>query len=363
MQHEILLPDLGQTTAEVRVVQWLKRRGDLVRRGEPLLCVETDKVDMEVEAFTSGYLRATLVEEGSLAEALSPVAILTDTANEPYSVPVTVTAAAASVAASALPPAITPVEQRAAAVPGARELARELGLNLFDLVGTGPSGLITRRDVQHYADRRRMSAPAAHHAWAAMAATVIASHRDIPHFEVQRDLDMAHASAWRNRWNASHPELHATLNDVFVRCAALALGGNARMRTSYEGGLYTVRTSSSILVLGSQDDAVVYRRLCHPGAGSWEEFLEGPKQTAAETPALAISNLGMHGVQRFTAIIPPGCTAVLAIGALRSAPIIQGGKLAIAELCTVTISADHRVLDGVAVARYLQSLQQQLDSL
>src|ERR1700734_3341669 len=84
MQHNIILPDLGQTTSEAKIVQWLKKPGDYVSRGEPIVAVETDKVDMEVEAFESGYLRKWLVEEGTMASALAPVAILTDTAEEAY---------------------------------------------------------------------------------------------------------------------------------------------------------------------------------------------------------------------------------------------------------------------------------------
>src|SRR5579862_4968947 len=84
MQHNIILPDLGQTTSEAKIVQWLKRPGDFIKRGEPIVAVETDKVDMEVEAFASGYVRRLLADEGTMASALAPVAILTDTLEEPF---------------------------------------------------------------------------------------------------------------------------------------------------------------------------------------------------------------------------------------------------------------------------------------
>src|SRR4051812_33497576 len=119
MRHVILLPDLGQTTSEAKVLSWWKQPGDKVLRGEPLLSVETDKVDMDVESFVDGYLRQTLVDAGAVATALKPVAIVTDTADENYA-----------------------ETQRIAASPAAKSLARELGVDLGAIRGTGPDGLI-----------------------------------------------------------------------------------------------------------------------------------------------------------------------------------------------------------------------------
>src|ERR1700685_619786 len=138
MQHNIILPDLGQTTSEAKIVQWLKKPGDRVSRGEPIVAVATDKVDMEVEAFESGYLRELLAEEGSMASALAPVAILTVTPEEAYDLPGA--EQPHPHAAAPAPPAASPVAQQprgGMAAPAARALAKALGIALALVEGTG----------------------------------------------------------------------------------------------------------------------------------------------------------------------------------------------------------------------------------
>lgn len=345
MQHNIILPDLGQTTSEAKISQWLKRPGDRVERGEPVMVVETDKVDMEVESFESGFIREFLVAEGSIAKALEPVAILTETADEKYESPL---------------PAPPPVNGSAAAgaAPAAKALARELGVDLAGVKGTGPKGLITRADVQKHAD----ATPKPNRALSAMAATVVASKRDIPHFYATRDLEMTHASGWRDQWNQQHPDVRASFNDVFVWCAAHALADVPRLNVAWRDGKFEQHTATDILVVVAQDDALLLKPVADPRSRGWEQFLaRTPDDKAA--PLLAISNLGMYGIKEFSAIIPPGCTSVLAIGAVRDAPAVRGGAIVIEKICTCTLSADHRVVDGIAAARFLGRVQFHLNSL
>jgi pyruvate dehydrogenase E2 component (dihydrolipoamide acetyltransferase) len=331
MQYTIVLPDLGQTTNEARILKWLKCVGEPVTRGEPLLAVETDKVDMEVESFENGFLREVLVPEGEKATALAPIAILTEGADEPYQRP-------------GDHPAEPPAKRRVAAVPGARERARELGIDLEAVKGTGARGMITREDVEQFT---RAANGSENRAWAAMAATVVASKREIPHFYAARDLDLNHATGWRKRQNENGSD-HISLNDVFVRCAKLALADSPRLRTAFDSGRYRPHERAGVLVIAARGDALI---------------LEPTESSEKASATLAISNLGMYGVKQFAAIIPPGCTAVLAIGAARQEPVVREGKVVIAEICTTTLSADHRVVDGIAAARFLERLQHHLNSL
>jgi pyruvate dehydrogenase E2 component (dihydrolipoamide acetyltransferase) len=335
MRHVILLPDLGQTTSEAKVLSWWKQPGDKVLRGEPLLSVETDKVDMDVESFVDGYLRQTLVEAGSVATALKPVAIVTDTADENYA-----------------------ETQRIAASPAAKSLARELGVDLGAIRGTGPDGLIVRKDLE---------APFPKQAISAMAAVATSGKRDVPHFYVTVDVDAANAHAWREEWNASHPELRASFNDVFVRCAAHALHDTPRLNTRLQNGIYTQSASADLLIVVAQDSGLALVDVPDPRAALWEDFLSSMRtKTAgksASRPLLALSNLGMYGVKQFAAIIPPGCTAVLAIGAVREAPVVRSGRIEAARICSLTLSADHRIVDGVTAARFLDRMQHHLNSL
>lgn len=226
VKHVIVLPDLGQTTNGAKILKWLKNTGDKVAKGEAILTVETDKVDMEVESYANGYLRETLVAEGALATALAPVAVLADSPNEEYdSLPTAaapIPVAEAPIAAAGKSAAPAPL----AAAPAARRLARELGVDLNQLKGTGPQGLITREDVERFAAAasagpdeipvRRLKA---------MAAMTSLSKTQIPHFYVTRDIAMEHAASWRTEWNERHPDRKGDIQR-YVRTSSS--GGVAR---------------------------------------------------------------------------------------------------------------------------------------
>ncbi len=370
MQHNIILPDLGQTTSEAKIVQWLKKPGEYVARGEPILAVGTDKVDMEVEAFESGYLRELLVEEGTMASALAPLAILTDAPDEVYQ-PVGGQAPTVPVEEAVLPASPPPAKRQggAGAAPAARILAKELGVHLAQVEGTGPKGLITRADVQRFADgRSAVDTSAFQRAMAAMAVITTNSKRDVPHFYVIRDLEVGTAARWRNQWNEAHNDVRLSFNDVFVRCAALALADVPRMNLAYRDGAFEQRSAADVLLVVARAPALLLHPVADPRALDWKELVHqlrnGVRQgnpTAA--PLLAISNLGMYGVKEFAAIIPPGCSSVLAIGTVREAPTVRNGAIAIEQIATVTLSADHRVIDGIAAARFLERMQFHLNSL
>jgi pyruvate dehydrogenase E2 component (dihydrolipoamide acetyltransferase) len=365
MQHNIILPDLGQTTSEAKIVQWLKKPGDHVSRGEPIVAVETDKVDMEVEAFESGYLRELLAEEGSMASALAAVAILTDMPEENYDLPGQKADAAAAPAAQVAVPPANPARSGNAA-PAARALAKELGVDLMQVKGTGPKGLITRADVQRFVEtgpNRALSA------MAAMAVTSANSKRDIPHFYVTRDLELTSAAQWRDRWNVTQHGAHASFNDVFVWCAAHALADVPRLNLAFRDGAFEQRSAADVLLVVAREPALLLLPMADPRTLDWKEFIHrmhdsaGQGHSAPAAPLLAISNLGMYGVKEFAAIIPPGCSSVLAIGAVREAPVVRNGAVTIERIATVTLSADHRVIDGIAAARFLERMQLHLNSL
>ncbi|MEO8661899.1 MAG: dihydrolipoamide acetyltransferase family protein [Bryobacteraceae bacterium] len=358
MQRTIILPDLGQTTSEAKILEWLKKPGEYVERGEPLLVVETDKVNMDIEAYERGFVRELLVAEGEMATAMSSIAVLTDTADEPFSV-----LAEAAKPAAAEPVASAPVvaekpKGQVLAVPGARLRARELKLDLSLVQGTGAGGLVTRADVDRFAAKQEAPVP---RALAAMAATVVASKREIPHFYAVRDVSMSHAAAWRTQWNEATPETHLTFNDIFVRCASMALADVPRLNIAFDNGAYRQHTEGDILMVVARDPALLLVPLSDPSQFSWEEFRNAPREAPA--PLLAVSNLGMYGLREFSAIIPPGCTSALAIGAVREEAVVRQSQIVIEKICTLTLSADHRVVDGVSAARFLERVQFHIDNL
>jgi pyruvate dehydrogenase E2 component (dihydrolipoamide acetyltransferase) len=405
MKHTIILPDLGQTTSEAKVVRWLKRPGDKLSSGESLLEVETDKATMEVEAYVGGYLRETLVEEGEAVSAMAPVAILTDQPDESYpdeapAGPSTQTAAPQPRRPEPSPPMTSPTP--IAAVPAARSLAKKLGINLDSVVGTGPQGLITKNDVERVIAERSGSRPVPPAAQpefkslSAMASITTSSKSTIPHFYVTTDVDVSAAEVWRASWNDSHPDMKASINDVFVRAASQALLESPRLNVRYQDGKYEQRSNGDVLLVIALDSVLTLASFANAHALPWDEYLRGMKRTlerargerivasplesgevAAKNltqtdqstnsknsvPLLAISNLGMFGVKEFAAIIPPGCTAVLAIGAVREKVILRDKQPEVIKVCSLTLSADHRVVDGIAAAKFMERVQVRLNSL
>jgi pyruvate dehydrogenase E2 component (dihydrolipoamide acetyltransferase) len=370
------MPDLGQTAAEAKIVRWLKGLGDKVAQGDVLLEVETDKVTMEVESFKAGYLRAFLVEEGQVASAMSPIAILTDEPGESYE-----SAAgeyrsedrkSSSDVQSPETSSIIQVEvrKRPVATPAAKARARELGASLDRLVGTGPDGLITRRDVETAWENRKPLKTAL-----PMAAITARSAAEIPHFYVTVDIEVSHLLRWRDRWNAAQPELRASINDVFVRAAARALRDTPKLNVRYREGNVEQRTAADLLLVMATEPGLAVVTIKDPAASSWESYLrtmranlesakEGRVRASPHTaPALAISNLGMFGVKQFTAIIPPGCAAVLAVGAVREQVMVKDKQMRIEEVCSLTLGSDHRLIDGVTAAKFLERIQAHLNAL
>jgi len=371
MMHKVIMPDFGQTVAEGRIVRWLRKPGDRIQKGEPLLEVETDKVTMEVEAFKGGYLREFFAHEGQLVSALTPIAILTDDPAELYEHPgpIGVDSSSRAVHTVSSPTVTSPV--RVLASPASRARARELGIDLREAHTTGADRLITRRDVE------RIAAEGTGPRRAVMAAITIRSMQTIPHFHVTVDLDVSRLVRWREEWNARHPDVHASANDIFVRVACAALRESPQLNVRYSDGNIEQRRSTNVLLVVAADTGLTLVSIADPTALPWEEYLRSLRRTleqarhnrvseesaSSDSPVLAISNLGMFGVRQFTAIIPPTATAVLAIPAIREQPVVRNNQIVIGQVCTLTLCADHRVVDGIIAAKFLGRMQAQMESL
>ncbi len=374
MTYNVIMPDLGQTVAEGRIVRWLRKPGDKIQKGEPLLEVETDKVTMEVEAFKGGHLRELLAQEGQSVSAMTPIAVLTDDAEELYehAGPVGVGSSNTAAHTSSLSPSPTVIStERVPASPAARARARELGIDLREAHATGADRLITRRDVE------RVAAEGTGPRRAAMAAITTRSVQTIPHFHVSVDLDVSRLVRWREEWNARHPDVPASANDLFVRVACAALRESPQLNVRYREGKIEQRRSTNVLLVVATDAGLMLVPITDPTSLPWEEYLRSLRRTveqarqnriseesvASEPPVLAISNLGMFGVGQFTAIIPPTATAVLAIPAIREQPVVRNHQIVIGQVCTLTLCADHRVVDGIIAAKFLEKMQAHVDSL
>ena len=372
MTHTIMMPDLGQTTSEGKILRWLKKPGDKVSKGEYLMEVETDKVTMEVEAYRNGYLREILTGEGQIVSAGAPIAIFTDTPEETYEQPIKESVPPPAVPSSQVIPSAPPtLASEFSAAPSARSLASELGIDLRRVVGTGPRGLITRKDVERSRAESSDSNPVSE-----MASLTTKSKQTIPHFYTTVDVNVEMAEQWRKDWNADHSEGPASANDVFVRAASKALRDVPGLNVGYNNGQYKKKSSADVLLVVAVEAGLALVPIPDPGNLPWEEYLvslrkildmarEGRMAEASSrgVPLLAISNLGMHGVKQFAAIIPPACTANLAIGAIREEAVISNKRVQVGHVCSLTLSADHRVVDGITAAKFLERMQEHLNTL
>jgi pyruvate dehydrogenase E2 component (dihydrolipoamide acetyltransferase) len=393
----VILPKLGLTMDEGRLVAWLKKEGDHVDAGEALFEVETDKATMEVESPVAGYVRRLLAAGGDDIPVTAVIALISTTADEPIAgEPIGITtpdAAAAPTpeperpqapAAATLPSEAAP--DRVVASPAARKRAAELGVDLA-LVRAARGGRISIEDVEAAgavggaADPGKTTAAPAGEPSAAVIASaraplsrmrrVIAermtrSFRDVPQFSVSRDVDMTLAAAAKAAAGVSYA-------DVLIEAVARTLAEHPRLAMRYDpeglvgaDGIHVgiaVALEDGLLVpvlrdADSKDLAAISRERLALQDGARAGKLAADALTGA---VFTISNLGQHGVDRFTAIVNPPEAAILAVGRVRDAVIARDGAAVIAPVVTLTLSVDHRVADGAHAAAFLADLAGRLE--
>jgi pyruvate dehydrogenase E2 component (dihydrolipoamide acetyltransferase) len=407
----VILPKLGLTMDEGRLVAWLKKEGDHVDAGEALFEVETDKATMEVESPVAGYVRRLLAAGGDDIPVTAVIALISTTADEPIAdepiadEPIGMATPDAVAAPTPEPerpqaPAAATVPSAAAsdrvvASPAARKRAAELGVDLA-LVRAARGGRISIEDVDAAgavggaADVRAVGGAA--DAGAAteapggeLAATgivparaplsrmrrVIAermtrSFRDVPQFSVSRDVDMTLAAAAKAAAGVSYA-------DVLIEAVARTLVDHPRLAMRYDpeglvgaDGIHlgiAVALDDGLLVpvlrdADSKDLAAISRERSALQDGARAGKLAADALTGA---VFTISNLGQHGVDRFTAIVNPPEAAILAVGRVRDGVIARDGAAVIAPVVTLTLSVDHRVADGAHAAAFLADLGGRLE--
>ncbi|WP_322801601.1 dihydrolipoamide acetyltransferase family protein [Thermoflexus sp.] len=413
MATTVTMPKMGFDMVEGKLLRWLKKVGDPVRAGEPLAEIETEKVNIEFEAPASGVLKAVLIEEGTTVPVGTPIAII-GAPDEPVEVPGKTPAQAptptpAPAPAPAVPtpapapapsPAATPTpmpEGRVKASPLARRLAREAGIDLREIPGTGPGGRVVKRDIDRYLQARapaptRAVAPAPAVAPTppppppptaipvsplrqAIARRMTASKQTVPHFYVTVEVDMDEAMAWRARINEALGERgRVSVNDMVVKAAALALREFPALRSSYqEGGIVrheaihigiAVALEEGLITVVLRDaDKKPLAQIARESKELVERARSGKvRPEDIEGSVFTVSNLGMYEVEHFIAIINPPEAAIMAVGSVREVPVVKNGQLAVGRRMKVTVSADHRVTDGAEVARFLQAFRRYLEN-
>ncbi|MFT9359975.1 pyruvate dehydrogenase complex dihydrolipoamide acetyltransferase [Acetobacter okinawensis] len=407
MAIEILMPALSPTMTEGKIARWLKKEGDTVNSGDVLAEIETDKATMEVEAIEEGIFGRILIPEGTEGVAVNtPIAIVVEEGEAVPAAPTPATPAAtvapAAVAnavvtasAPASAPATTPQVARPAnrivASPLARRIAASKGVDLASIKGTGPHGRIVKRDVEAAESKASASLPSRTQAAAPVSGggsrsvphttmrKVIArrlseSKATIPHFYVSMDVELDALMALRAQLNAlssdeGQDSFKLSVNDMLIKAAALALKQVPEVNASFTEDAMILHDDADISVAVSLDDGLITPIVRAAERKSLKQISQEAKSLVSRARAgklkpeefqggtFSISNMGMFGVKEFAAIVNPPQAAILAIAAGKRQPVVSGDEIRIATVMTVTLSVDHRAVDGATAAKWLSAFR------
>jgi pyruvate dehydrogenase E2 component (dihydrolipoamide acetyltransferase) len=417
---DVLMPRLSDTMEEGVLSQWVKHEGDQIRKGDVLAVIETDKAAMDMEAYDEGVLARILVREGASVPIGTPIAVIGD----------------AAAAASAPPPVPAPDQAERAVVPSpaptgaapagrlpasplARKLARERGIDLTTVGGSGPGGRIVRADIEAAARKRdgaqqapqpaaapntpARSAPGIPPAESLAAVAPLpavaplvsavdaeeiplttvrrltaqrlaASAREAPHFYLTVVADAGKLLAFRAQCNERHgADVKITVTDLLIRACATALAAHPEVNVSWDETRILRHRHASIGVAVAIDDGLIVpvirdadRKILTEIAREARDLTTRARSRKLTPDELAggtftISNLGMFGIRQFTAVINPPQAAILAVGEAVRQPVVRDDQMTIGTTMTLTLSIDHRAVDGATAAGFLTHLRELIE--
>ena len=417
----VTMPRLSDTMTEGTVATWLKKVGDKVSEGDILAEIETDKATMEFESFNSGTLLYIGINEGESAPVVSVLAIIGPEGTD-------VTGIAENFGKGGAQPAAESKSEkksvedkkeeasntdeaapaandggRVFASPLARKLAKEKGINLGQVKGSGENGRIVRKDIENFtpaaqqtaAPAQQQAAPAAASAPTAPAYTPVGevateevknnqmrktiarrlaeSKYTAPEYSLTIELDMDNAIASRNVINGI-PDTKVSFNDMVIKASAMALRKHPQVNTQWKDDVTIYNKHISVGVAVAVEDGLVVPVLKFTDnmsltqIGAAVKDLAGKARSKKLTPAemegstFTVSNLGMFGIQEFTSIINQPNSAILSVGAIIQKPVVKNGQIVVGNTMTVTLTCDHRTIDGATGAQFLQTLKQYVEN-
>lgn len=421
MASQIVMPKMSDTMEEGVVVKWLKREGDRVTSGDALAEIETDKAVIELEAATTGVLRKILAHEDSKVPVGQLIAVI-GAEEEDISPLVGAPASPPRQSISPEPSAATPnppsaslrqdatTRERVDASPLARRMAKEAGIDIAQVQGTGPNGRVVKGDIETFLTVRHMPPPsrpipdaappvtmktaAAHPESAAQFDSAGADYTDqdltmmrqtiarrmafskstAPHFYVTSEVDMAQASTLRQSLNALVAEDgKISFNDMVVKATANALRQFPGLNVSYVDHKVRQHRRVHLSLAVALDEGLITPVIRDCDRKSLGEIARESRELAERARArrlkpeeytggtFSISNLGMYGVEDFGAIINPPEAAILAVGTIKEQAVVVNGRVAVGQRMKITLSCDHRVVDGATAAQFLQIVKRLLE--
>ena len=396
MPTEVKLPRLGQGMESGTIVKWLKAEGDAVEKGEPLYELDTDKVTQEVEAEASGVLIKIAVAEGEVpvGETIAFIGKEGEAAPESAEKPAEAPKreperqegreAAAEKAAEQPPPSSGATNGRVKASPLARRIARERGVELSSLRGTGPDGRIVAEDVERAEAGGAATAPAAQAAppgevesrpLSNVRKTIakrLTQAWTVPAFQLTVDVDMTRAQELVTKQRELNPEVRITVTDVLTKVSAMALMRHRDMNVQYADDALLVFPSADVGIAVAAPQGLVVpvvrgaeRLTIAQIAQVRGDLVSRARDNKLRSEDLqggtfTISNLGMYDVDQFIAVLNPPQASILAVGQTRDLVVARDGDLAIVPTMTMTLTCDHRAVDGATGAEFLKTIKAML---
>jgi len=381
MAFSVVMPALEMAQETGTLIAWHKKEGESVSKGEPLLEIETDKAVLEVEAPADGILAGVAAEEGAVVPVGETIAWIVGPGEPaPPKTPAGSARRTANEFARSVPVAPAPASEQPAAAgarlsPKARRLARESGLDVARLQGSGPGGAVVAADVLSAKAEATANFETPSSVGRLMAERTTKSWTSVPHFFVVREADASGLVEARERLSSAVEHEFAvrlTHTDLLVALVARVLTKHPRLNASWIDGKIRLNSEVNVAVAVAVDDgvvaAVIHRanrlklaEIAVQRGGLAERARAGRLHPADISGAtFTISNLGMHQVDAFSAIINAPQAAILAVGSVVDRVIAVAGQPTIRPMMTLTLSCDHRVVDGVRAATFLNDLVENL---
>jgi len=424
MATQVIMPKLSPTMEEGQISRWLKKEGEKVSMGEPLAEIDTDKATMEMQALANGVLRKILINEGESAPLGQLIAIIGE-ADEDISQVLSGTTTEKAKASTPPPEREAKPEPprpetiasasggngRASAEvssagrlivsPLAARMAAESGIDLRSLSGTGPGGRIIKRDIETALEQSKMGAATsargvqlrvvkpgvqqqigaspyrdepASEIRRTIAKRLVTSLGPVPHFFLTTEIEMDRAAEMRKGINALDPELKISINDIIIKVAASALIQHPQVNASFQEKVVRYYERADIGVAVAIEEGLITPVVRSADQKSLSEIATEVRELAERArnrklrpeeytgATFSISNLGMFGIDEFTAVINPPEGAILAVGAMTAKPIVKDEQIVVRQLMRVTMSCDHRVIDGATGAKFLQTFKKILEN-
>ena len=385
MATEVIMPALNPGQETGILLEWLKQEGETIEKGEPLMEIETDKANVEVEAEVTGILSNISVQPGDEIHVGEVIAIiLSEDESAPESIKDDSSTQAAvtenevkhhSGSSEKLESIETVSKNKIAASPKVKQFAKKEGIDLSSLNGSGPGGAILMEDVlaiQSTAEKEDKDFQTGK-GWLLMADRLTESWTSAPHFSIVRNLDATNLAAHKKE-TQKNSSANITFTDLLIKYAASSLKEHPRVNASLIDGKLIKNLAINIGIAVATEDGLIVPVIHNADELSLEEITERRKELVTRTQegklrsgdldagTFTISNLGMFDVDSFNAIINPPQSAILAVGKIIDQVVPMDGKPAIRPMLKINLSFDHRVIDGARGAHFLQTLSNLIEN-